>query len=219
VSSTPVPVPAAAPNVGAEVLRYLGLDPRNIETHALVLLCQRYRLDPLLNHAGVIVTKNGPRPYITRDGMLEVAHRSGVFDGMVVDEERRNSENDGYTAYVSVWRKDMTHPFRYGAQCKDTEPQARNGVGPEMALARAERRALRRAFNIPAYGDDPDAGDPATDAVDVTPSTDDRGSTATSSSTPPDELEAPPAAGELPPDQQRLEDIRRAREAAQGGRL
>ena len=146
--------------VGEETLRYLGMDPRSIDTHALVLLCKRYRLDPLLGHVQLITARGGKaKPYITRDGMLEIAHRSGVFDGLTVDEQRRNTEGNGWTAYVSVWRKDMGHPFRYGAQCKDTEPQAKDGNGPEMALARAERRALRRAFNIPAYDEDgSDAG-------------------------------------------------------------
>lgn len=156
MTSTPARVEPAAIEIGAEVLRYLGLDPRNVETQALVLLCRRYRLDPLLGHANVIGTKNGFRPYITRDGMLEIAHRSGHFDGMTTDEERRSSTGDGWTAYVSVWRDDMKHPFRYGAQCKDDEAQARQGNGPEMALARAERRALRRAFNIPAYDEEAD---------------------------------------------------------------
>jgi len=136
------------------VLAYLGLDPRSPETKALVLLCDRYRLDPLLGHASIIATKGAFRPYITRDGMLEVAHRSGQLDGIVVDEMRRNTTNDGWTAYVSVWRKDMAHPFKYGAQCKDTELAAKNGNGPEMALARAERRSLKRAFAIPTADSD-----------------------------------------------------------------
>jgi hypothetical protein len=134
-------------------LKYLGLDPASIPAQALVLVCRRYGLDALLGHIDVILTPHGPRIYISRDGMLEIAHRSGVFDGITVDEERRNSDNDGWTAYVSVWRKDMAHPFRYGAQCKDSEPQAKAGNGPAMALARAERRALRRAFNIPVTDD------------------------------------------------------------------
>jgi RecT family protein len=152
--------PDPEPVAGADTLAYLGLDPRRPEVHALVLLCRRYGLDPLLGHASVIVAKKGGnRAYITRDGMLEIAHRSGQLDGIVVDEQRRNTENDGWTAYVSVWRKDMSHPFRYGAQCKDSESQAEQGNGPEMALARAERRALRRAFNIPVSDDDSDDAD------------------------------------------------------------
>jgi hypothetical protein len=135
-------------------LKYLGLEADSIEAQALVLVCKRYSLDPLLGHIDIIKVKGGgTKIYVSRDGMLEVAHRSGVFDGITVDEERRNSDNDGWTAYVSVWRKDMAHPFRYGAQCQDSEPQAKDGNGPAMALARAERRALRRAFNIPVADD------------------------------------------------------------------
>jgi len=132
-----------------DALAYLGLDPRRPEVQALVLLGRRYGLDLLLGEIQLIATKTGPKTYISRNGLLTVAHRSGQLDGLVVDEQRRNSTDDGWTAYVSVWRKDMSHPFRYGAQCKDNEPQAQAGNGPEMALARAERRALLRAFNIP----------------------------------------------------------------------
>jgi hypothetical protein len=143
----------------AAVLAYLGLDPQTPETRALVLLCDRYGLDPLLGHASIIGTRGAFRPYITRDGMLEVAHRSGQLDGIVVDELRRNSTGDGWTAYVSVWRKDMSHPFRWGAQCKDREAVAKQGHGPEMALARAERRALKHAFNIPLADEDAEVRD------------------------------------------------------------
>ena len=143
---------ADQPIVGADTLAYLGLDPRRPEVHALVLLCQRYRLDPLLGHAAVIAAKGGNKAYITRDGMLEIAHRSGRLDGIVVDEQRQSEH--GWSATVSVWRKDMAHPFTYKGGCGVDEPQAVQGNGAEMALARAERRALRRAFAVPAYDHD-----------------------------------------------------------------
>jgi len=133
-----------------DILEYLGLPPNSVNARATVLVCKRYGLDPLLGHLEIVKNKI----YITRDGMLHVAHQSGQLNGIVVDEERRNTTDDGWTAYVSVHRRDMDYPFRYGGQCKDNEqkddPQA-------MALARAERRALRRAFDIPAYddGDEP----------------------------------------------------------------
>jgi RecT family len=147
--------------VDVDALKYLGLDPDNVATRALVLLAQRYQLDPLLGEIQLIEGKKGRQIYISRDGMLAVAHASGQLDGIVVDEQRRNSTGDGFTAYVSVWRKDMTHPFRYGAQCKDTERQAREGHGAEQALARAERRALKRAFRIRTdfYPERPDIED------------------------------------------------------------
>jgi hypothetical protein len=143
----------------ADTLKYLGLDPARLEVQALWLLCRRYRLDLLANHAELIKTAGGWKPYITRDGMLEVAHRSGVFDGMVTESEREGEH--GWAATVSVWRKDMSHPFTYRGGCGKIEPAAKQGHGPEMALARAERRALRRAFNLPTYdgADEPDDAD------------------------------------------------------------
>ena len=134
--------------VDIDTLKYLGYDPNNVATRALVLLAQRYNLDPLLGEITLISDRNGRKLYVTRDGMLAVAHASGQLNGIEVTEQRRNSTGDGWTAYVSVWRKDMEHPFHYGAQCKDNEAQAKAGNGPEMALARAERRALKRAFRI-----------------------------------------------------------------------
>jgi hypothetical protein len=140
----------------AETLKYLGLDPRRPEVQALWLLCRRYRLDLIAHHAELIKTSGGWQPYVTRDGMLEVAHRSGVFDGMVTEDEHEGET--GWSATVSVFRRDMSHPFTYRGGCGKHEPAARQGHGPEMALARAERRALRRAFNLPTYdgADEPD---------------------------------------------------------------
>ena len=140
-------------------LRYLGLHPDNPATWVLAALARKYDLDPLLNEVAVITTKQGMKPYVTRDGLLAVAHRSGQFDGMTTDELREGEH--GWAATVTVWRKDMTHGFTYSAGCGRHEPQAQQGNGPEMALARAERRALHRAFNIPTTGGDWDDDPPA----------------------------------------------------------
>lgn len=129
-----------------QALRYLGLHPDNPATYALALLARRYELDPILNEVSVIKGK----AYVTRDGMLTIAHRSGQFDGMTTDDLHEG--DSGWGATVTVWRKDMSHGFSYSAGCGKQEPQARQGFGPEMALARAERRALIRAFNIPSGG-------------------------------------------------------------------
>jgi hypothetical protein len=129
----------------AAVAAYLGLDPADIKARAVVAVANRYGLDPLLGHVEIVKQK----VYVSRDGLLHVAHQSGVLDGIVV-EEQRESEN-GYSATVTVWRRDMTHGFTYKGGCGVNEPQAANGYGAEMALARAERRALLRAFDIPAY--------------------------------------------------------------------
>ena len=127
-----------------KVLAYLGLNPNDPKSQAVVSIAQRYGLDPVLKHV-IVLPKGGA--YITRDGLLHVAHRSGQLDGIVVDQEPTLSD-DGreWVARVSVWRKDMGHPFTFpgrypvGGGNRDY-PQ-------EMALKAAEAHALRRAFDV-----------------------------------------------------------------------
>lgn len=124
----------------AAVLRTLKLDPERAETQALMLVCERYGLDPLLRH---VVLIDG-RPYVTRDGLLHVAHASGELDGMEVVEERETPQE--WRATVAVYRRGMSRPFRYGGRYSK---QGRNkAYGPEMALKTAESMALRRAFDV-----------------------------------------------------------------------
>src|SRR5690242_6961734 len=91
----------------AAILRHLGLDPDRPATHALLAVAQRFELDPLLGHVQLIPSQGGARIYVGRDGLLHVAHRSGQFDGMTVDELREGET--GWSATVTVWRKDMRH--------------------------------------------------------------------------------------------------------------
>lgn len=81
--------------------------------------------------------------YITRDGLLHIAHKSGQFDGMEVKEEK-DLGSDGWSAKVSVYRKDMGRPFTYTGRYNGPNKQ----FGPEMAVKCAECMALRRAFDV-----------------------------------------------------------------------
>lgn len=135
-----------------EVLKEHKIAPTSPVARMFLAVCQRYGLDPFLNHVDVLPLSGGYKVYVTRDGMLDIAHRSGQLDGIVVDELREG--DSGWAATVTVWRKDMGHPFTYSAGCGKQEPIAKQGKGPEMALARAERRALKRAFRIPTADDD-----------------------------------------------------------------
>jgi hypothetical protein len=127
-----------------KVLTYLGLNPSDPKSQAAVSVAQRYDLDPVLKHV-IVIPKGGV--YITRDGLLHIAHRSGQLDGIVVEQEPTLSE-DGreWVCRVSVYRKDMGHPFTFpgrypvGGGNRDY-PQ-------EMALKAAEAHALRRAFDV-----------------------------------------------------------------------
>lgn len=136
------------------VLKTLGLNPRDPNTQALLLICQRYGLDPLLKH---IVLIQG-RPYVTRDGYLHVAHQSGKFDGIEIVEEGETATH--WWAKASVWRKDMQRPFTYRGRYPKRGGNSQ--FGPEMAVKCAEVMALRRAFNVTGIAaaderwDDPD---------------------------------------------------------------
>jgi len=133
-----------------KVLRSLGLDMRDPNVHAAIAVCQRYDLDPVLKHV-VVVDGN---PFITRDGLLHIAHASGQLDGIVL--ESIGDGDDEWTAKVSVYRKDMSHPFTFPGRFPKIQ-KTRSGNRPhpyaqEMAIKNAESHALRRAFSVAGLG-------------------------------------------------------------------
>lgn len=126
------------------LLKAVGLDKLQPEQRELALnIAGRYELDLLLKHMVMIEG----RPYITRDGLLHIAHRSGVLDGIGTTEPILGE--DGYwRATCSVWRKDMTHPFTYtGRYPKEGQNKK---FAPEMAVKVGEVMTLRRAFDVAA---------------------------------------------------------------------
>ena len=129
---------------GVAVLRYLGLNPNNPADRAVVMVCRNYDLDPVLKHV-IVIPKGGV--YITRDGLLHIAHRSGQLDGIVVDQEPTLDQQSGeWVARVSVYRKDMRHPFTFPGRYPVSGSNRQ--YAPEMALKAAEAHALRRAFAV-----------------------------------------------------------------------
>jgi hypothetical protein len=137
-------------NVNREaILAYLNLNPNDPKTHAVIAVCQRYDLDPVLKHV-VVIPQGGV--YVTRDGLLHVAHRSGQFDGMEVSEPVLNEEQTHYVCKASVWRKDMSRPFIYSGRYPKTGGNQRYAW--EMATKVAESHALRRAFDVAAPTED-----------------------------------------------------------------
>ena len=125
------------------LLKAVGLDRVSVEQRELALaIAKRYDLDLLLKH---LVLIDG-RPFITRDGLLWIAHRSGQFDGMTVTKPA--VEDDYWYAEATVYRKDMSHPFTYGGRYPTKGGNQK--FAPEMATKVAESMALRRAFNVSA---------------------------------------------------------------------
>ncbi len=122
------------------ILRALNINVNDPKAQALILACEKYGLDPLLKHA-VLISGN---LYVTRDGLLAIAHRDGRLDGIVIEEEGENAQE--WWAKVTVHVKGMSHGFTYrGRYPKDGQQKK---YGPEMAVKCAEVMALRRAFGV-----------------------------------------------------------------------
>jgi len=125
------------------LLKAIGFDRLPPEQRELALaIARRYELDPMLRH---ILLIDG-RPYITRDGLLHVAHRSGQLDGIEVTDPVL--ADSFWRSTCSVYRKDMTRPFTYSGRYP--EAGKNRTFGPEMAVKVAEVQALRRAFDVSA---------------------------------------------------------------------
>jgi hypothetical protein len=125
---------------GIALLKAIGLDRVQPEQRELALaIADRYALDLMLKHLVLIEGK----PYITRDGLLHIAHRSGVFDGIDVTPPVKVDRY--WRSTCSVFRKDMTRPFTYPGRFP---VGAKNDE--EMAVKVAESMALRRAFDVSA---------------------------------------------------------------------
>ena len=130
------------------LLKAVGLDRVPPEQRDLALaIARKYDLDLLLKH---LVLIEG-RPYVTRDALLWIAHRSGALDGIEVTEPTvRTFEGLGefWYAEATVYRRDMSHPFKYGGRYPVKGGNAK--FAPEMAIKVAAVMALRRAFNVSA---------------------------------------------------------------------
>jgi hypothetical protein len=130
------------------LLKAIGLDRVAPEVREIVFeYARKYSLDLVLRHVVVIEGK----PYVTRDALLHVAHRSGVLDGIeVTDPElvKMEGQGDFWRAKASVYRKDMGRPFTYAGRYPAKGGNQR--FAPEMAVKVAEVMALRRAFDISA---------------------------------------------------------------------
>lgn len=112
-------------------------------------ICERYNFDPLLKHVVII----SGSIYVTRDGLMHIAHASGQLDGMEVEATR--DEEGLWTATCRVWRKDMSRPFVYSTY----QSEQQNASSPvwktaprAMTIKTAEVACLRRAFDVSLGG-------------------------------------------------------------------
>ncbi len=131
---------ASVPIDQAAILRAFNINVNDPKAQAMILACEKYGLDPLLKHA-ILISGN---LYVTRDGLLHVAHRSGLLDGIRIEDEGENP--DEWWAKVTVYVKGQTHGYTYRGRYPKSGQQKK--YGPEMAVKCAEVMALRRAFGV-----------------------------------------------------------------------
>ena len=121
------------------VLQALGLNPRDPKVQALALVAQRYNLDLILKQVFLIQGT----VYVSHAGLLHVAHASGDLDGIEVEV---HEDDKKWIATARVYRKSMSRPFVYTDECYKNETKVQDKR--KRAITRAERNALRRAFDV-----------------------------------------------------------------------
>lgn len=127
------------------------------EFRVFLAMADRYGLDPSLQQIRCIKYPGGDpaKILISRDGLLDVAHRDPNFDGM--ESGSRGSVKDGdLIGWCRVFRKDMSHPFSVEVYYDEYVQRRRDGQitrfwaqKPRTMIQKvAEAHALRRAFRI-----------------------------------------------------------------------
>lgn len=129
--------------------RDLGVDLRTTEGRQTAMIALKLGLDPLLGHIVLIPSQGGRKtPYITRDGLLHIAQRSGQLDGIIAEEPHLSPDGREWRCRVTVHRKDMAHPISYPGRFPAQGNKQAVQWGEEMATVRAEVHTLRRAFSV-----------------------------------------------------------------------
>ncbi len=129
----------------------------NTEFELFMYLAAQYHLDPLRKQ--IWMTKWGENPasiFTGRDGFLEIAHRSGQFDGMESGTKTvKEGDKEEMIGWCRVYRKDMHHPFEVEVYFKEYEQKSKSGKDTlwqtkprTMIIKVAESHCLRRAFSI-----------------------------------------------------------------------
>lgn len=155
-ASIPAPTNLKAAGELARRKIYAGIPDDDV---ALALaICQKYGFDPLLKHLVLIASSfkdestgqwlKRYNAYVTRDGLVHVAHTSGMLDGLEVN---LGKDDLGEWAEATVYRKDMSRPFRYRVYLSEytRDPRGAWKTHPQAMLTKtAEVFALRRAFDV-----------------------------------------------------------------------
>ena len=144
------------------VRRKFGKDLNQTEWELFLYVARLYDLNPLLREIWAIKFRGQPAQIFTgRDGLLKIAHQSGMFDGMktvlLIEQNGQALETDiapkgaeilGAKCYV--WRKDMSHPVEVSVKFSEYDKGRSTWKDkPDTMLRKvSESHCLRRAFSI-----------------------------------------------------------------------
>lgn len=134
------------------------------EFELLMYLSRKYNLDPILKQIWLVKFGDSPAQiYAGRDGYLEIAHRSGHFDGMkswVEFEEDAKGNKVPVRGKCVVYRNDMTHPFESEVLFKEYTTGKNLWLSkPSIMLIKvAESVCLRKAFRVSGLYDPDEMG-------------------------------------------------------------
>jgi len=111
-------------------------------------LARTYQLDPFKGQLWCVKYGAGPaRVFTGRDGFLEIAHRSGQFNGM--ESGVKHDEAGHIIGWATVYRKDMGHPFHVEVDMAEYQKDTTiwKTMPRTMIQKVAESQALRKAFS------------------------------------------------------------------------
>jgi len=120
------------------------------EFQLLMYMANQYGLDPLLKQIWAVKFGDSPAQiYAGRDGFLEIAHRSGQFNGMKSWCEY-DEKNKPVKGKCIVYRKDMEHPFETEVLFSEyTTGKNLWASKPSIMIIKvAESVCLRKAFSV-----------------------------------------------------------------------
>ena len=120
------------------------------EFELLMYIANKYNLDPLIRQIWAIKYEGKPALiFAGRDGFLEIAHRSGHFDGMKSDCVY-DDKGVLVSVWCEIWRNDMTHSFRSSVLLSEytTGMNLWKSKPSVMLIKCAESVCLRKAFSV-----------------------------------------------------------------------
>lgn len=115
----------------------------------IIDMCHQLDLDPLLKH---IVPFRG-QPYVTEMGLMQVANRSGLLDGMNNKSEFTDPDGKGmrWIATTTVYKKGCAYPFTFDSDQKEYENLS-SPVWKKNPRSQTEKcgtcKTIRHAFDI-----------------------------------------------------------------------